>query len=72
MQIRDTLIISLAIIASGYMVADSLKPVQAFGDGNYAMMQKGDGPLVWVLNGSGEIKLCGIHDGQPSCTEWSE
>lgn len=59
MKVRDTLIISLAIIAAGYLVADSLKPVQAYGEGEYRIVADGRMSAAWVLNKStGKVQFC--------------
>ena len=80
MKIRDTLIISLAIIAAGYMVADSLKPAQAIGDGDYSMVMHKGSQHVWILSDDGDVKICrqGLNQEkqldrrmQPVCTKWS-
>ncbi len=79
MKIRDTLIISLAIIAAGYMVADSLKPAQAIGEGKYNIAatywSKYSAPVALVVNTStGAVQYC-VPDPDKyymDCSKWSD
>ncbi len=70
---KNAIIINLAIITAGFMVAEILKPAEAIGGSGYSM-KAADEFFVWVIdNVSGEDRRCANFDlkGPVICSPWS-